>query len=128
MPKQTAEERAWLVEHYAAGTIHDTLDAFEERFGWRPTRGTIYARAHKLGLRKALQGPRIRTDKAVVRIVWSREPEMESWMLEHDTGAMQDTIEAFEAEFGIRMTRGQVSLFRSSHGTQKRDKDIQRRG
>lgn len=128
MSRQTDAERRWLVDNYARGSIHDTIDAFEAEFGWRPTRQTIYQRAHKLGLRKMLQDPRIRTDKAVTRVVWSHEPKMEAWMLEHDTGAMQDTIERFEDEFGFRLTRGQVSRFRSSHGTQKRDKDIPRRG
>lgn len=128
MRRVSEAETAWIKDNYAAGTIHDTLDAFEAEFGWRPSERTIYERAHRLGLRKSLQDPRIRTDTAQTRIVWSCEPEMEAWMLEHDTGPMQATIEAFEERFGIRLSRAQISLFRASHGTQQRDKGIPRRG
>lgn len=114
-------EAAWLSEHYAHGTIEDTLDAFEREFGWRPTKRTIYQRAHKAGLRKLRQDPSIRSSRAQTTIRWSREPEMRAWMLEHDAGLrIDDTIAGFESEFGIRLSRGQVSLFRSTYGTQKR--------
>lgn len=116
------EGREWLRQNYARGTVHDTLDAFEARFGWRPTPRTVYVQASRMGLRKELrrQDPRIRADRAQVRVAWSREPTWEAWMLEHDTGGHEATIEAFEREFGIRLSRGQVNLFRASHGTQKR--------
>ncbi len=122
MNRINQQEQDWLVENYLNGTIHDTLDAFEDRFGWRPTARTLYQRAFKLGLRKELQlqDKRIRTDRAQVRIVWSKEPEMEAWMLEHDTGGHQSTIEAFEDRFGIRLSRGQINIFRASHGTQQK--------
>ena len=42
-------------------------------------------------------------------------------MLENDKGeSVFGTIEAFEEEFGIRLNRSQVSLFRSTYGTCKR--------
>lgn len=121
-------EEAWLAAHYAEGTIHDTLDAFEEEFGWRPTKQTVYMRANKAGLRKRLQDPAIRTGRAQMRIAWSKEPEMEAWMLEHDTGGFEETVAGFEERFGIRLSRGQISLFRAHHGTQKRDIGAKRRG
>lgn len=52
---------------------------------------------------------------------WSVEPEMTAWMLEHDGGRpVPEVIADFEREFGFRLAREQVSLFRSSHGTQSR--------
>lgn len=113
-------EDEWLRGNYPEGTINENLEDFEAEFGWRPNKHTLYARAHRLGLRKPLQSPRVRSDGAEVRIAWSKEPEMEAWMLEHDRECVQATVEAFEAEFGIRLSRGQVSLFRASHGTQRR--------
>lgn len=130
MRRMGAAEREWLRGSYAEGTIHDTLDAFEAEFGWRPTKNTVYTAANKMGLRKDLhrQDPRIRDDRAQVRIRWSCEPEMEAWMLEHDVGDMQATVEGFEAAFGIRLSRGQVNLFRAGHGTQQRKRAGQHRG
>lgn len=113
-------EAEWLCENYARGTIYDTLDAFEAEFGYRPSKGTLYQRACKMGLAKDRQDVRIRTGVAERRVDWSEEPEMEAWMLAHDKGRMQDTVEAFEAEFGFRLSRGQISLFRAQHGTQLR--------
>lgn len=121
MRRVSEEEEAWLIANYAHGTIHDTLDGFEREFGWRPTEKTIYQRAHKMELRKERQDPAIRNGRAQTTIRWSCEPKMEAWMLEHDRGLrIEDTIAGFEREFGIRLSRGQVSLFRASHGTQKR--------
>jgi len=110
--------REWLRENYAHGTINDTLDAFEAEFGWRPHKRTVYVMASRMGLRKELnrQDPRIRTDRAQVRIRWSNEPEMSAWMAEHAASSFQDVIEGFEAEFGIRLSRGQVNQFRAANG------------
>lgn len=126
--RMSESERRWVEENYAKGTIHDTLAAFEAMFGWHPTARSMYVLAHRLGLRKELQDPRIRNDRAQTRIRWSCEPEMEAWMLEHDMGSFQDVIEAFEQRFGIRLSRGQVNQFRASHGTQKRVMPAQRKG
>lgn len=48
---------------------------------------------------------------------WSKLPHEREWMLEH-AGKMPipDVIEAFEREFGIRLRKTQVSLFRAEHG------------
>ena len=37
MPRYTPKACDWLRANYGAGDVHDTLDAFEARFGWRPT-------------------------------------------------------------------------------------------
>lgn len=115
-------EQAWLREHYARGTIYDTLDAFEAEFGWRPSKRTLYVRAHRLGLRKLRQDPEFRGRRAQTIIRWSREPEMEAWMLEHDGGRPhEDVAAAFHERFGIWLSRGQINIFRARHGLQTKD-------
>lgn len=58
---------------------------------------------------------------AVRRVRWSAEPEMEAWMLAHDRGQGTDQLsEEFEDAWGFPLSRPQISLFRSSHGTQVR--------
>lgn len=107
--------------NYARGSAADTLDAFERAFGRRPSKGSLYEKAHEMGLAKArAAAPSACRAQATMR--WSSpafDAERE-WMLEHDGGSVADTIDAFEGAFGIRLTRGQVSLFRSTHGTQQR--------
>lgn len=48
---------------------------------------------------------------------WSKMPREREWMLKH-AGSMSipDVIVAFEREFGIRLKKTQVSLFRAEHG------------
>lgn len=118
----TAAEESWLREHYHAGTINDTLDAFEREFGRRPSKQAIFVKANKMGLRKD-RHDKERYEPAQARIRWS-EPafaDMREWMLANDAGeSVLATIDAFEAEFGIRLNRAQVSRFRSVYGTKRR--------
>lgn len=115
-----AAERAWLRDHYADGDIHDTLDAFEAAFGWRPNPHTVYTNAYRLGLRKRRIPPEERGRRVEVMVRWSREPEMSAWMAERDTGSYLQTAKGFEERFGVLLTRGQVNQWRASHGTQHR--------
>lgn len=117
--KAPAEETEWLRANYAEGSIRDTQDAFEERFGRRPTRQALYVRACKMGLRKEGPPPMDRGREAARRISWAAEPEMSAWMLANDTGSMIDTMDAFREEFGFAPTRGQISRFRAQRGTQR---------
>lgn len=116
-----AEER-WLVENYPLGTINDNLDAFEREFGRRPSKSGFFQKAHDMGLRKRTQTEE-RSNKAQKTMRWS-SPEFErerNWMLENDKSeSVLVTIEAFEREFGIRLNRSQVSLFRATYGTSRR--------
>ena len=118
----TPVEEAWLRENYHSGTINDTLDAFEREFGRRPSKQGIFVKANNMGLRKDKHSKE-RSYKSQKAMRWS-SPEFErerEWMLANDTGeSVFATIDAFEKEFGIRLTRYQVSLFRSTHGTQRR--------
>jgi uncharacterized CHY-type Zn-finger protein len=118
----TSSEEAWLRENYHAGTINDTLAAFEAEFGRRPSKQALFVKANKMGLRKDTHHHERRVP-AQARIRWSEEKyaDMREWMLANDRGeSVFATIDAFEEEFGIRLNRAQVSRFRSVYGTGKR--------
>lgn len=118
----TPAEEAWLRENYHAGTINDTLDAFEREFGRRPSKQAMFVKCNKMGLRKDKHDAE-RYAPAEARIRWSEDrfADMREWMLANDRGeSVFATIEAFEAEFGIRLNRAQVSRFRSVYGTSRR--------
>lgn len=123
MPRvYTDAEEAWLRENFRKGDINDTLDAFEREFGRRPAKQALYMKAHKMCLKKDRHHEE-RGARAVKTMRWSsRELDRErEWMLANDRGNLVfETIDAFEAEFGIRLTRSQVSLFRSTYGTQRK--------
>lgn len=115
--KRVPEE--WLREHYPKGSIHDTLDAIEREFGWRPSKTAVYVRASKLGLRKERVCTERRGDHAERVARWSKMPEEDAWMDAHDHGQRTDALaDEFEAEFGWRLTRGQVNSWRARHGRQ----------
>lgn len=118
----TPAEEAWLRENYHAGTINDTLDAFERAFGRRPSKQALFVKCNKMGLRKDAHSEEryVRAEKA---IRWSSPAfsEMREWMLENDGGeSVFATIDAFEERFGIRLNRAQVSRFRSVYGVRRR--------
>lgn len=122
MTRWSPAEAEWLRGNYAEGSAEGTLDAFEAEFGRRPSRGALYQKAHSLGLAKGRAAAPPRNSRAEKTVRWSSPAfeEEREWMLENDRGSVADTIGAFERAFGIRLTRAQVSLFRSSHGTQQR--------
>lgn len=118
----TPAEESWLRDHYHVGTINDTLDAFEREFGRRPSKQALFVKCNKMGLRKDRHHDE-RYEPVQQRIRWSepRFARMREWMLEHDSGeSVYATIDAFEAEFGVRLNRAQVSRFRSVYGTTRR--------
>jgi hypothetical protein len=120
MPRGKPIDADWLRAHYPMMTTIDTLlDDYEREFGWRPSRQGVYVKASHLGIHKApVKG---RGDKCERAIRWSKEPEMERWMLEHDHGQRMDALQAeWRERWGFGITRTQVSLFRASHGTQVR--------
>ena len=112
----------WLRENYRFGTIDYTVEAFEREFGRRPTAHALQVKAHRMGLKKDTHGEG-RHQRVQKTMRWS-SPELareREWMLEHDNDeSVFAVIDAFEAEFGIRLTRSQVSLFRALHGGKKR--------
>lgn len=122
MRTYTLEQEEWLRLNYHAGTINDTLDAFERKFDKRPSKQALFTKANKMGLKKDTHGEE-RYVPAQKKMRWS-SPEFErerEWMLANDRNqSVYQTIDAFEEEFGVRLNRAQVSLFRSTYGTQKR--------
>lgn len=111
-------DTAWLTEHYPRMTAIDSLlDEYEREFGWRPNKQVVYVKANRMGLHKEpVSG---RGDKAERIIRWTKEPEMEAWMLEHDHGQRMDELRAaWRERWGFGISRAQVSLFRASHSTQ----------
>ena len=120
MPRAyTADELAWLRERYSSCGLRAVEDEFEERFGYRRTRQALACKAHQLGLHVS-KASGVAKSGCERKVFWSREPEMTAWMLAHDTGRVGDTVDAFEAEFGFRLTKAQVTLFRQTHGTSSR--------
>ena len=111
----------WLRERYPRMTDIDMLrDDYEREFGWRPSKQSIYVKANRMGLRKEPVAGRENRAERTIR--WSNEPEMESWMLEHDHGQrMDDLMAEWRDRWGFGISRGQVNLFRASHGTQRRN-------
>jgi hypothetical protein len=120
MPRGKVIDEGWLRAHYPMMTDIDHLLADHEReFGWRPSKQAVYVKANRLGIHKAPVDGRGHKCERIVR--WSKQPEMERWMLENDHGERIDVLVGrFMAHFGFRLTRTQVSLFRASHGTQAR--------
>lgn len=120
MPRRyTPDELAWLRERYASCGLRAIEGEFEERFGYRRSWCALAVKAHNMGLHvsKASAVAKCGCER---KVFWSREPEMEAWMLEHDRGRIGETVDAFEAEFGFRLTKAQVTLFRQTHGTASR--------
>ena len=125
MPRGKRVPEAWLVEHYARGTIDDTRDAFEAEFGWRPTRQTLYVNANRLGLHKERKCSERRKDAAQRVARWSAMPEESAWMAEHDHGQRTDLLaDEFEAEFGWRLNRNQINAWRARTGTQPKGRRL----
>lgn len=118
----SAEEEEWLRENYHEGTINDTLARFEEEFGYHHSKQATFVKANKMGLKKDRHAKERKVPaKNIMRWSSPRFAEHKAWMLEHDRGeSVFRTIDEFEKEFGIRLNRSQVSLFRSTYGTCKR--------
>lgn len=97
--RKTPEEAAWLAERYPTAPNAALLEAFRDRFGWAPTMSGLTSWASCRGLRKDGLG----------RIEWSAHPEYGEFLAEAVPGRTEDEIaDAFEAEFGVRLTRSQV--------------------
>ena len=113
--KYTPEACSWLVDNYGQGDVHDTLDMFEARFGWRPTVQGIYQKACKLGLVKRRRSTeRGKNVERTVRWTDPRDKQFLDWMLANDHGhSIAKVVDDFEQAFGFRLTRGQVSQFRA---------------
>lgn len=124
-PRGKRVPEAWLMEHYARGTIDDTRDAFEAEFGWRPTRQTLYVNANRLGLHKDRKCTEHRKDPVQRVARWSAMPDESAWMAEHDHGQRTDLLaDAFEERFGWRLNRNQINAWRARTGTQPKGRRL----
>ncbi len=120
MPRRyTQQEDRCLRDNYGRLGLRAVAGAFEREFGYARSQQALAVRAHKLGLH-VTKASDTRKSGIERKVYWSREPEMTAWMLEHDHGRIGDTADAFEREFGFRLTRSQVTLFRQTHGTSSR--------
>jgi hypothetical protein len=120
MPRGRKLDIEWLKQHYPMMTdIDHLLDDYEAEFGWRPTKRSVYVKTSRLGIHKLPVAGRDGRSERPIR--WSKEPELEAWMLEHDHGQRIDVLaDEFEGRFGFRINRSQINIFRASHGTQTR--------
>lgn len=112
-PRWTPETETWLREHYAEGTIDDTAGRMTELFGMEYGRSCVALHARKLGLSKANDW--MVNASRIVR--WGEHPDWLEWVREHDKGTRQGLADAFETEFGVRITVQQVSEARRLLGT-----------
>lgn len=104
--RKTAEEAAWLAERYPTTSNAELLDAFEREFGWRTTCASLASWASDAGLRKATP-----------RVDWEGHPEYEEFLRGYIPGHSEREIaDAFEREFGIRLTRSQVKNAKTRTG------------
>ena len=105
----TKEQDEWLRDHYPAHSRDETARMFAERFGVERTKAALSCRAHQLGLYVAKNSLGTSRTGCARKVMWSKEPEMTAWMLEHDTGSIDDTVRAFEERFGFKLESECVS-------------------
>jgi hypothetical protein len=120
MHRWTASDDAWLAEHYEGMTdIAELADDIERELGFRTTPRTIYVHANRMGLHKRrLDNHEGRAERTVH---WTREPEMQAWMLANDHGQRTDRLsDEFRAEFGFGLSRPQITAWRQINGRSTR--------
>lgn len=118
----TEAEGAWLRENYGKSDTNGTIDAFEREFGRRPSAQSLFVKAYKMGIYKSKRAEEAcRKAPKIMRWTSPKFEREREWMLANDAGNyIFDTIDKFEAEFGIRLTIHQITRFRSTYGTQIR--------
>lgn len=115
-PAWTDEQEDWLRRFYGTSDVHEVTADLNERFGTQRSEKAVYARAYRLGLHR----PPTRRTYAARTVRWSKEPEMEAFMLENDRGSIAAISAKFAERFGFQLSQSQVTGFRSSHGTQSK--------
>ena len=99
MRRKTGEEADWLAERYPSTPNAELLDAFEAEFGWRPTRASLMSWASDKGLRKDVR-----------KADWKGHPEYDEFLRSFVPGhTLRETLDAFEDEFGTRLTAAQLA-------------------
>jgi len=106
MMRYSAEEVAWLEENYHVGSMDDTLEAFEMRFGRRPGRSGLQTKASKSGWRKDVTAGKVKWDEE--RIEWFK-----SYVPGH--GEREISAE-HERLFGAPLREGQIAYAKMRFG------------
>lgn len=120
----TAAEEEWLRGMFPTEHVPYIVGKFEEEFGRKVTCHAVEQKAHAMGLRHER---RELPERAVRRVRWASEPEMQAWMGANDDGrSIRRLSEAFAEEFGFPLARTQISRWRASNG--RSDKSHSRRG
>lgn len=107
----------WMRAEYGRGDpVARVLEDFAAEFGWQPSMHGFSVHACRLGLRKGNYG-RDAPERAVRKVVWSREPEKQRWMEENAEGkSIAEVSRLFCEEFGFPLSRPQVSGWRVQNG------------
>lgn len=106
----TPEQHAWIRERYADMTNRELAEAFNAEFGTdRATQEAMRAYGSNKRLRKA---PGVRE-----RALSKYTPEMLDWLRAYIPGHHeQEIIDAFDAEFGMRLTTSMVANLKQKLG------------
>lgn len=120
--RATPEMREWMTERIPmCGSIEYALDMFEQEWGHRPTKNSVYQWSHKAGKHFGSDLPKERDTMATRRIMWKSEPELMQWMREHDHGQPVSNLRAdFKRDNGFDITRSQIGIWRQSYGNPSR--------
>lgn len=98
MRPRTPEEDAFLRGRYPSAPAREVAAEFSARFGCEATASQLHEWAHDAGVRRGL-----------ARVSWRDHPEYDEFLARAIPGRSEREIaEAFEAEFGVRLTRAQV--------------------
>ena len=122
-PRWTAAEEEWLRREYPSMGLREAArERHDELFPATPrSLQSIAVKANKMGLHVTRAPERARGSRRCARVIrWSKEPEMDAWMSEHDRDGIRTAAlaDAFEGRFGFRPTQTQISAWRSLRGRQ----------
>lgn len=100
--KYTEEQHEWLLLHFSSMTNRELAEAFEERFGTP----TTYEAMHSFGSNRHLR----KDPEAVSRALRCYTDEEDAFLREFIPGhGTREVSDAFEARFGRRLSKGQVT-------------------
>lgn len=110
----TAEEDAFLREHFPYDNRLSLSRRLLADFGSERSPAAVSQRAHALGLGKSDWQPPRRAER---KVWWHLEPAMQEWMEARDCGQDgRDLSREFMGEFGFPLSRAQVTLWRQANG------------
>lgn len=106
MRRKTEEEKAWLMENAPLHSHAETLDLFEQRFGWRISRASFANWMHSNGLVSSTRAGYVKWDE-----------EKDAYFREIVPGHSESEIrELFEERFGVRLRKTQIKAHKADLG------------